>query len=427
MKIPAFYIPISLLILDLVLSLPQVPLHIIGALRIAFIPLLFIVLLDASGKISIQRLKFAIYMSGPLLVLPMLFAFQVLALPSDALSIHLSGCTKFVCWILGYLCTLLTLNNQSARKTRSIILYTFIFIFLATIVQYPFIIAKSSTSIAVILKNFGRGEKNFFGLFAAANEDANSTVTLLPFLLMQVEKLGGLKKFVLLACILFYFSIVLLFNGTRTALLITFPLILFIFYSKLSIKAFLGISPLIGLAFLLYNAYGRGFTEEAFSKESGDSGTFSFRLERVWIPASTYTFEHSPLVGFGSRGWEYVGSLVRLVRSASETNAFEIIPSHNVYVWTFVSWGILGSFIYVTFLILLLKESFGLSKNSDAEVAMFGRTLFCSMIAYCFWAFISNANIEAGWVILILLGVMISSLKITVFWNKRNQYQLANS
>ena len=427
MKIQAFYIPILLLIVDLLLSIPQVPLHIIGALRIAFIPLLFIVLLDIFSKISTQRLKFAVYMSWPLLFLPFLFAFQILMLPSDAISIHLSGCTKFICWVLGYFCMLTTLTQQSARKVRTIILYTFVFIFLATIIQYPFIIAKSSTGLATILKTFGRGDKNFFGLFASANEDANATVTLLPFLLMQIEKLGGFKKIFLLPLLLTYFSIVLLFNGTRTALLITLPIVLFIFYTNLSIRAFLSISPLVGLAFILYNAYGRGFTEEAFSKESGDSGTFSFRLERVWIPASTYTFEHSPIVGFGSRGWEYVGSLIRLVRSASETNAFEIIPSHNVYVWTFVSWGMLGCLIYVAFLLLLLKESFTLSKLPDLEVAMLGKTLFCSMIAYCFWAFISNANIEAGWGILILIGTMISSVKITAFWNRKNNYYLANS
>jgi hypothetical protein len=421
MKVKIFYIPIFLLVADLLLSLPQFNLRVIGALRIAFIPLLMLVLIEQLRKVDEKRIKFTISMSWPLLLLPILFLFQIVAIPSSAVSTHLSGCTKYISWCLLYLCGLLSLNSQTTRQVRHIFLLTLLFVFLATIVQYPILLQRSSESLSSMIASYGHQEdKDIFGLFGAANEDANSLMTLFPLSLFYISQKRGFKKKFWKIFILVYIPIILFFNGTRTALFITFPIVLFLFHFTLSIKNLIKIVPFLITVVLIYSLYVADFAGSSFSKESEGEGSWGFRVERVWVPASNYTSENSPLFGFGSRGWEYVCLINGIVRGAGELNEFEVVPSHNVYVWSYVSWGFFGLFIYIAFLLTLLKESFQLSIfPQDKQVVLLGQTLFCCVVAYCIWASISNAYIESGWDILFILGILIASLKMTVLLNQK--------
>ncbi|KAB8330531.1 hypothetical protein SD80_028080 [Scytonema tolypothrichoides VB-61278] len=426
MKIKIFYIPIFLLVADLILSLPQLNLGVIGALRLAFIPLLVLVLIEQLRKVDEKRLRFAISMGWPLLLLPILFLFQIVAIPPGAVPIHLSGCAKYISWSLLYLCALLSLNSQTTRQVRDILLFTLLFVFLATIVQYPILIQRSSESLSGIIASYGTQEKDIHGLFASANEDANGLMTLFPLALFYIRQKSGLKRLLFKAFLLLYIPPLLFINGTRTALFLTFPIVLFLFHVSFSIKNFMRIAPFIITFILIYNLYVVGFAESSFSKESSGEGTWGFRVERVWTPTSNYTYENSPIFGFGSRGWEYVCIVNNIVRGAGEENAFEVIPAHNVYVWTYVSWGIVGFSIYLGFLLTLLKESFQLSIFPKQDISLFGKTFFCSVVAYCIWAFISNAYIEVGWDILFILGILIASLKITALLSRDKIDLLSN-
>lgn len=422
MKIKTFYIPIFFLVIDIILSLPQLYEHmrIIGSLRLVFIPILVIILSDQIKKVDEKRIIFAISMSWPLLLLMILFLIQIVVIPRAALSIHLSGCAKYISWTLLYVCALLSLNSQTIPIIRRILLFTLLLVFLAIIIQYPILIQQSSEKLSGIVASYGSQEKDIFGLFGAGNEDANSLMTLFPFALFYVRQKSGLNRLLLKIIILIYIPIVLFVNGTRTALFITFPIVIFLFHFSLSFKNLIKVIPFFITLILLYITYVANFAESSFASESQGEGTWGFRVNRVWIPASNYTSENSPLWGFGSRGWEYVCTINRIVRSGAETNAFEVIPSHNVYVWTYVSWGIVGFFIYLAFLMILLKETFFLSMFSKLEVSLLGKTLLTSVIAYCIWAYISNATIEAAWGILLAISILIASVKMTVLLRNKN-------
>ncbi|MBW4627285.1 MAG: hypothetical protein KME49_17705 [Brasilonema octagenarum HA4186-MV1] len=422
MKIKIFYIPTFLAVSDLILSLPQLNLGVIGATRLVFLPLLVLILIEQLRKVDEKRIRFAVSMGWPLLLLPILFLFQIVAIPPAAVPTHLSGCTKYIFWSLLYLSTVLSLNSQTTHLIRKILFITLLLVFLATIVQYPIVIQRSSQSLSSIIASYGTQEKDIFGLFASANEDANSLITLFPLALFYIKQKSGLKGLILKVALLLYLPPLLFINGTRTALFITFPILLFLFHFTFSIKNFTRLAPFLIIFILIYNLYVVSFAESSFSKESEGEGTWGFRVERVWTPTSNYTYENSPLFGFGSRGWEYVCRINGIVRGAGEENAFEVIPSHNVYVWTYVSWGIVGFSIYLGFLLTLLKESFQLSIFQDQEISLFGKTLFCCVIGYCIWAFISNAYIEAGWDILFIIGILISSLKMTALLSKYKNY-----
>ncbi|MBP5972731.1 O-antigen ligase family protein [Brasilonema sp. CT11] len=418
MKIKIFYIPTFLAVSDLILSLPQLNLGVIGATRLVFLPLLVLVLIEQLRKVDEKRIRFAVSMSWPLLLLPILFLFQIVAIPPDAVPTHLSGCTKYIFWSLLYLSAVLSLNSQTTHLIRKILFITLLLVFIATIVQYPIVIQRSSQSLSSIIASYGTQEKDIFGLFSSANEDANSLMTLFPLALFSLKKKSDLKGLVFKVILLLYLPPLLFINGTRTALFITFPILLFLFHFTFSIKNFTRLAPFVIIFVLIYNLYVASFAESSFSKESEGEGTWGFRVERVWTPTSNYTSENSPIFGFGSRGWEYVCRINGIVRGAGEDNPFEVIPAHNVYVWTYVSWGIVGFSIYLGFLLTLLKESFQLSIFPQQEISLFGKTLFCCVIGYCIWASISNAYIEAGWDILFLIGILISSLKMTALLSK---------
>lgn len=414
MKTESFYIPLFILISDLVLSLPQLNFELIGTLRLVFIPILVLVIFDLFQKVGNKRFEFSLRASFPLLLLLGLLLFQIIVLPSSLLQAHLSGSIKFFEWGLLYLCFMLSMNVQTAPKIRRLILLVLTLIFIATIIQYPILIQRSSLSLSELISIYGRQEdKEAFGLFAAANEDANGLMALFPLILFRIEQASALKRIFLRTLLLIYIPIVLFFNGTRTALFITFPLITLLFYIKFSLKNLIRILPPILASILVYNLYVAEFMQSSFKEESDGGGTLGFRMTRAWIPASTFTFENSPIWGFGSRGWEYVGTAKRIMRGAWETNPFEIIPSHNVYVFAYVCWGSIGLVCYLTFIGKLLKDSLHISLANNSGSASLGKALFCSCVAYCIWAGISNAQIESGWLILFSTGIIISSLKVS--------------
>ncbi|MGQ4646874.1 O-antigen ligase family protein [Lyngbya aestuarii] len=419
MKVKTFYIPMVSLVIDMIVSLPQLPFDrmkiggfsIFGAIRLLIIPLLVFAIFDISKKIGENRLKFSIGMSIPIIILLMLFGLQILAIPPQAKAIHLSGCAKFVTWILGYFCILLSLNIKTAPKIKNLTFLTLLLVFFATVIQYPYLIATSGASFSQILLSYGAFQKvKIYGLFGSANEDANALMTLFPFAIFYVEKMSGFKRSLFRAILLFCVPLIVFVNGTRTALFITFPIVVFLFYTNLSLKKFLQVTPLLLVTVIAYNLFFSNLTSAAFQSESEGGGTLDWRIEHVWTPTTAYTTENSPIFGFGSRGWEYVSIQSGAVKEMTEPPQPE--SAHNVYVWTYASWGIIGCSAHLLFIALLLKESFQLSKFTSYEVSMLGRASFCSIIAYCLWGSISNAYSNVGWVILIFIASLIGSLKV---------------
>jgi hypothetical protein len=414
MKIKTIVIPFSLMILYLITSIYKVltipPLEsALRFFRLASIPILLFAIFDLVSKLKLKQAKLLIMMSLPILVILFVTVFQLLALPPDALSTHISGSVRIICWSLTYLSVLFSFSYPAATKYKTIFIFLFFLIFIVGLSQYPGIINKSGVSINNILNSYGKFDegKGNFGIFGSANEDANALMTLFPTTLLFLDKTHGIVRNSLIAILFIFFPVAIIYNGTRTALLVTYPLILFLFYSNLSLKKvfiFILASPIISSILLLFS---NGLFERAFAEDANGGGSFSWRLEHSWIPAINYTLTNSPIFGFGSRGWEYVVQNARIL-----TPEGEFIPAHSAYVWVYIAWGIIGFTAYLTFLLVLLKESFQLAKSKNSNIASTSKALFCSVIAYCIWAFISNASDDQGWLILFAIGTLIASLKI---------------
>jgi O-antigen ligase len=420
MKIKTIVIPFFFMIFYLITSIYQVltipPLEsALRFLRLASIPILLFAIIDLVSKLKRKQARLLIMMGLPILIILFVTVFQLLALPPDALSIHISGSVRIICWSLTYLCLLLSFTYPAASKYNKILVTLFFLIFIVGLCQYPSIINKSGTSINYLLSSYGQfdGGKSNFGIFGSANEDANALMSLFPIALLFINKIRGIIRIILIGILFIFFPIAIIYNGTRTALLVTYPLILFLFYSNLSLKKiviFILASPIISSILLLFS---NGLFERAFAEDASGGGSFSWRLEHSWIPAVNYTLTNSPIFGFGSRGWEYVVQNVGIL-----TPEGEFIPPHSAYVWVYISWGIIGLIAYLAFLLVLLKNSFQLSKSKNLNIASTSKALFCSVIAYCIWAFISNASDDQGWLILFAIGTLIASLKILEYEKK---------
>jgi O-antigen ligase len=415
-----FKVAIWLLLINFLLAIPQFEWNkSIGWVRLLFIPFLLLLLLDLVIRVGKTRIKLAIGMGWPILGLLFLFVLQALVIPSGALNLHLSGCIKFVSWILLYFCALLAITKLNAQKMAKSIVVVLSLVFLGIVLQYPFLIFSAAGSLGEVIASYGNtsAEKDIHGLFAAANEDANGMVTLLPFFLFHIEKLSGLRRLVFRGAIFLYIPFILLFNGTRTALFISFPIVLFLFYIRFSLRSLIRFIPLVLGIVAMTILYASQFIGQAFQGETLNNGNFGWRVLRLWIPASHYTFEHSPIFGFGSRGWDYVGMVNSIVRSeiGSVASIFDTTPPHNVYIWVYVSWGVMGLFVYLSFLALLLKESFRCSISRVNEVTELGKAAFCATVGYCIWAAISNAHLEGGWLILFAIGLIVASLRWMLF------------
>lgn len=429
MKTKAFYIPIFMLLNDLLISIPRPGRLILqpeltfesirigdfsfaGVIRLIGIPLLVLVIFDS---IEVQRLRkiiipFLIPFSGLLGIL----IFQFFVIPQGAISMHSTGVVRYVSWSLGFIALLSTLSGKNSIKVHHIVTTTLTVLFFLLIIQYPSIIANSGYSLTTIIQNYGSNTIKMNGIFAAANEDANAAMALLPFFLAYAERQSGLKRWLLRIFALTITPLMILFNGTRTALLITYPLVLFLFYSNLSIKSIVKYSPILLTLGIIAQSIGSTLVKTSFTGEIQGEGTFGWRVEKVWIPAFNYGSETSPILGFGVRGWEYVCQQAGILNASGEGES-----PHNVYLWLFISLGLIGLINHLVFLLILLFSSFRLSKFPDQEISVYAKAVFCSLAAYLIWAVISNANIDVAWLILILISSSIAALSIIATTKKK--------
>ncbi|NEP18057.1 MAG: O-antigen ligase family protein [Leptolyngbya sp. SIO4C1] len=379
--------------------------------RLATIPFLAFIVLTLLPRQSTSKIQRLIFLAVPPVALLLINVLQLFALPEENMTTHVTGSVKFVAWFGLYFAVLLSLNFSSVEKIKSSILTILVAIFVFGILQYPGVIAQSGASLSTALSNYGQigARYQLSGIFGSANEDANGFVTLLPLALLWVERRSGLKRKLLRWALLLYFPLILVFNGTRTALLVALPTVTMIFYLRLSLNQLLCIvGPAAGLGVALVSL-SNSLVGRFFEAEAAGGGSFGWRIEHAWIPAISYTMSHSPIFGFGSRGWEFICYELGILKA----DGSGIVPSHSGYVWTFVAWGIAGFLAYVAFLAILLTEAFKLSMSKREDVAIAGRAFLGSAVGYCFWAFISNVMLPQGWLILISIATLIAAFKVS--------------
>lgn len=379
-----------------------------GVVRAAAIPigvLLFIVLATTKAKTLFHKLYL---FSIPVILISLQILLQFFLLPSLALQSHITASADFLSLFITYLLLLLTVNTNSTNKISNFLLLSFQLILLAAILYEPFLILQSGQSIFSVLANYGdrSAAPRTATFWGSSNDSANILVMLLPFGYLFLERFSRYKKKILIPLFILYIFVVLTFNSTRTALLGSFPLITFLYYSNLSTKkiALLSIS-LLPLA-VLGASFITSFVNQAFAGEDLYSGTFGWRYQNLWQPGVAYTLENSPINGFGSGGWGYV--YTSIYGGSSYANV------HNAFIWTYVSWGLVGLISYIALLLILSFEAYRLSRFRLKYISNIGKACFCSVIAYIFWSLISGGYGALGLSPLLSVAAIIVCTRVSI-------------
>lgn len=429
MKVRLIHIFLFLLIADFILSLPQVEANfnqyrpggfeLVRVLRLCAIPILSVLFIQKlrARKWSSLGWSFWIEMVFPIIVFYLILFIQLYTIPQGAVQGHINSGVTFVFRNLLYLCLILNLNLKASEKLVKFIPLLFLGTLIVAVYQYPLNILTGEIGLGDVLSALGQGSKiKTFGLFMSANEDGNALVALFPFALFYIEKLPVSKKIFVRNFALVTMALVLLFNGTRTAMFASFPMVLFLFYSNLSIKRVLGYLPIVGPLLFLVVLLVSDFVGAAFSRDTAGEGSFNWRREVVWTPAIEYINQHSPILGFGSRGWDFVARVLDINRGGR--GPFTAIPSHNLYIWLYACFGLIGLAILALILFGLIRNSFRLAKNPNRDIALLAKACFCSVCAYIIWGGISNAFFPPGWNILYGIALIVASLRMMENWLK---------
>lgn len=435
MNIKAYFIPLVTLILATLLSIHRVvlfltrniptgPLSFPALFRLLTLIIIIFLLFDLTVIRKPKRAKksksfLLLKLNWPIVILTLYLLIQPFIIDLSRWESNAFTTLRYISLFGNYLVLMLMTNNRKAAiEVKSITLSFILFLGFLSLGQHPFLIAGSGHTIlsAAISYRDGKSGSKTDGIFGAANEDANSMMVILPFLLLLIERFPSPWRQLARIFLITYILFTLLFNSTRTALFITFPIVLVLFYSRISIKHLfrLSLGVFVFLMPFYQNIY--SFVMRAFASESLTEGTFGGRFSSLWMPAIEYTTQKSSLLGFGSTGWEhifweyvyqfkYLGRWVDhdLVDITSQT-----YPPHSVFVWVYVSWGLVGLALHLFFVFNMLHLSFKMSKSTQSDTCNLGRAIFCSSVAYLLWGGISNAFSDLGWCLLLSLGILCS-------------------
>jgi hypothetical protein len=378
-------------------------------LALVLIPILY----KLAYSVKNYQFKHLFVLSSPIFALWLVNIFQLIALPSSLARTHLTGSIKFTAIFLAFQYTIFALKIGNAEKFVKILSLLLLIVYLGIILQYPILAIQSGVNPAKLLASFGQigSRLQLAGFFGSANEDAHAATTLLPIALFFVGKSRGYKlKFLTVSLLILHFF-ALLYNGSRSPLVITLPILLILYFTKFSIKNLIvfltGLPVFISVGYIFNTLV----LSQAFASESATEGTFGWRVEQVWKPALEYTTTHSLFFGFGSRGWEHV-SVSALWISQGENG---LVSPHNTFIWSYVSWGLLGLASLILFLIILLSYALQSSNVSDPETARLGKALFCSVCGYIIWSLVANSHFDQGWIVLTTLASLIAALRIYTY------------
>lgn len=252
-------------------------------------------------------------------------------------------------------------------------------------------------------------------MHSSANEDALILAVSFPFIfLLKSNKIKWIS-------IVYYFYFLILYNSTRSAILMSSMALIMMLYPKFKkmkvLYAILIFSFLIGssgiyLEYILNDSF---FSKGISAIENYGEGNFTGRVAGIWLPIVEQTLKESPIFGFGAKdylekmyGVTYCNAGARMVYSARSP--------HNFFIMFLFSWGAVGliaiSIIY--FYYMCLSYKLFLCCNNTLSAA-----LFSSWVSFTGMNFIANSFSYRGWTILTLLILL--TYFMTVYNSMQNQ------
>lgn len=377
-----------------------------GLARIGSLGIMIVLLLDHTTRFSFV---FKYEKSLTLLIIAFLFLMVVQCVYLDNSFFNLQGSIKFF-FYFGFILICLYGAIIYSDNAINVLLSICVVFFISVLIFYPYLIAKSGVDpLTRLLKSTSRS----YFLLQASNEDAHFMTTLMMLVYLKFR-----KNTMLVIGLASFFYLAMIYNGTRSALMIAIvqPIIFYILYKR----QFVSSAIILSVVVLLSLPYLTTFIESKFEKDlavitemetlaQGEAvgGTFSWRIVHLWLPVLDYTFEHSPVIGHGSNGWDIV--IPKILNG--ESNA-----PHNFFIWSLVNWGLIGLVLVIMLFYIPIKYVVrAYLRNEDPEDRLTAVALLCAWMEFLIWSLLANSNNSEGWTILCILIVLSISLKYKYF------------
>jgi O-antigen ligase len=381
-----------------------------GILRLLFLSILFFIM-----GLNLKRfnpvLKYE--RKSIFIVLLILYLFVQLFFLSN-FAYQFQGSIKYYFYFSLMLIGLYNAYVEGALTSNKLVKLAVIFFFMI-IVFYPYVIMSSGLSVSERLQH---SNLRLGYLLQAGNEDAHVLVSLFPFVLVKLNTKRFFSKVVFLILL-----VVLFYNGTRSALIMGIFVTALFYFLGTKNKYLFGLISFIVLLILLpfvYNIFVILFKKEfaffqnidQFLQGGFTQGNLAGRITYIWVPTVLYTIKNSLMFGFGSNGWQIVASKVTWFSFQGT-----YYSPHNLFVWIFVSWGLIGLTLFIGFYYSQFLLAYRNYKNSTENLRVITIAVLCSFFAFLAWSFIANAHGAHGWTVLI----------ISVLINISNKYQIKKS
>ncbi len=376
-----------------------------GMVRLLCLGIIIVILVDHLNRFSFV---FRYEKNFITTILAFLFLMVAQVFIVGNISMNLQGSVKYF-YYFGFLAIALYGTIVYSDHSIRTLLNASMILFFSVLIFYPYLIVNSGQDPLTRLLSEGNREHFLLG---ASNEDAHFMTTLFMLVFVKVRKHKLLT--IALAC-LFYLA--LIYNGTRSALVIAFllPIIFYILYKRKFVMSAIVVSIIV----ILTLPYLTTFFQSKFEKDlaildntekvvSGQEhgGSLAFRITRVWAPTITHTLKRSPFVGFGSNGF-YLASQKVLGEAASP---------HNFFIWTFVNWGFIGLFLMLMLFYIPISYAWkAYMRESNQDELFTIIALLCAWFQFIVWSMVANSDNAEGWVILCMLIVFSIAIKYKDF------------
>ena len=332
---------------------------------------------------------------------------------------HVRGSLKYFFY---FTCVLLSIGScyYYSDNTRNLLMNVGITCFASVMIFYPYIIYRSGMNLFERIQVHTR----MHFLLGAGNEDAGLMLCFLP---LALTKLYGKKMLTGLFLMLYF--VAMIYNGTRSMLIMSYVAVVlfYLFITKKKILYILLVFTLImAVSPIILHSFGRSFKSEyglvsnprAILEGRDVGGTLSFRVTKIWLPMIDYTLRRSPWIGFGSNSWYRIGRETRLITMYQKVRGTVVGSPHNLFIYYFVQWGIMGLFIFIYIFYSGIRNAWSNIRNSlILEEKVISVAIFCSWIGYFTWSMLANSNSEAGMVIFMILILLSISQKNCILLN----------
>ncbi len=312
---------------------------------------------------------------------------------------------------------LLVSNFLLKNSFKDFLLPILLFSFFSSII-YFYQLYDQYNSIVIIDDSWHRNKAfdSISGSMGNKNLLASIHFLILPFIIYSIRKTNKFFKYFSLVCL--FFSLIIFFQTQSRAVIgaLIISGISYLLLSKISKQKLFQSVKYIALIFVVGFLFLYSINRiDSFKKEVTKNVDFKTSQRFSLYKSSLKLISDNLIFGVGPGNWR-----IKIWEHGLYNNTFGdsfAQRPHNDFLWFFSEGGILAGISYLLLFLILIRDSFWLSKNHDDS--FFFKLVFITVLGYSFISFFDFPSERISHLIIFLLiASIIVSSRIVVEENK---------